>query len=337
MLAKGDFEDASDTTGQHKRMSGASQTSPGTAAKKSANENEDSARSLLGHIPEGPQGILEQTSPIPSTKPSKDGWDKFAAMSSFISALLVAAIGGYFTYTYNSSQSARDTAAKDQQNRIAEIQTVGQFMPYLLAPEEHKKQMAIFAISLLGNKELAAKLNAYSPSPGTVAAISTINSAGPPQQAATTAMTSEGAGHTILLDGFRYYANSALSFSKAKVVPWGSEGADIEVANPDLKNGGTAVFFVENDTPPYTAREFPAGRTPANGGIIKMSQTSLEQVVEAPASGYAVHYFIPEAGGVYCVRTWDGLHYAKLHVLDVSRDRIAFEWVFQPNGTRSFP
>jgi len=41
-------------------------------------------------------------------------------------------------------------------------------------------------------------------------------------------------------------------------------------------------------------------------------------------------------GGVYCVRTRDGGHYAIIKVTAVSGSSLSFTWEYQPNGSRRF-
>ena len=48
----------------------------------------------------------------------KDAWDKFSAISTFLSGVLIAIIGLYFTHTYNERQSQRDAALKEQQIQV---------------------------------------------------------------------------------------------------------------------------------------------------------------------------------------------------------------------------
>ena len=99
-------------------------------------------------------------------KKTKDNWDRFGSIGPFLSGLVVAAVGLYFTHNYNN-----------QQLRLSEIQTVERFIPRLLGPQE-EKEIAIIAISAMGNTELATKLAARYPSPGTQAALQTLVNTG---------------------------------------------------------------------------------------------------------------------------------------------------------------
>ena len=56
--------------------------------------------------------LLEQTAT--ETK-SKDPWDKFAAVSTFVSSVIIALIGLYFTHSYNQAESARRTLQEARQ------------------------------------------------------------------------------------------------------------------------------------------------------------------------------------------------------------------------------
>ena len=108
---------------------------------------------------------------------NKDFWDKFSSLSTFLSSVLIAGIGLYFTNTYNERQSQRDLDWKKEQNRIAEIQTVEKFIPHLTGSEESKK-VAILTISSLGNTELATQIAQLYGTQGTVSALTSIATKG---------------------------------------------------------------------------------------------------------------------------------------------------------------
>lgn len=104
----------------------------------------------------------------------KDFWDKIASVSAFLSSVVIAALGAYFTHTYQMQQDERSAALRDQELRILRVQTLEQFIPYLKGAEEEKRA-AIIAISALGDVELATKFASLSPSPGTLAALSDLS------------------------------------------------------------------------------------------------------------------------------------------------------------------
>lgn len=139
-------------------------------------------------------------------------------------------------------------------------------------------------------------------------------------------------GSVTLYDGFTVRGQNAFDFATQKIRPWGEMPADIGVANPPPATG-KALFFLNFDSPPYTNPIDPS-HEPRNAGIIQMSGT-FDSITEAPTTGYLPHYVSPTTDGVYCVRTHDGQHYAKIRVTVWSQDRVSFDYVYQANGTRN--
>jgi hypothetical protein len=86
----------------------------------------ENLQSLLEHFLDRVQQTAEIAfSKRPTKKPEKDGWDKFSAVSSFISGLLVAAVGGYFTFSYNAAQSSRDQAVRINRTVLQRFRPLG--------------------------------------------------------------------------------------------------------------------------------------------------------------------------------------------------------------------
>jgi hypothetical protein len=141
-------------------------------------------------------------------------------------------------------------------------------------------------------------------------------------------------GNVTIYNGFRFYNQSVFNFSTQKIESWGSQTADLGVANPGGDNN-LAVIFLANDAPPYTDPT-SSKHGIENSGIREMPTANLDDVKECPASDYKIHYFQPQLGGVYCVRTRDGRHWAKIKVAVLAPDRIAFDYVYQPSGARTF-
>jgi hypothetical protein len=110
-------------------------------------------------------------------KKEKDSWDKFSALSTFLSTVIIALIGSVFTFVYNLNESNRNRILKEQEMRVSRIQTLEKFIPHLNGSEQEKR-LAILAISSLGDAELATKLAALYPSEGTVAALKDIATSG---------------------------------------------------------------------------------------------------------------------------------------------------------------
>ncbi|MES2444770.1 MAG: serine protease [Pseudomonadota bacterium] len=109
-----------------------------------------------------------------SAEPVKDFWDKLAAASGLVSGIMVALIGFYATGIYNKRQKAAEERRRDQEILVAQIQTVEKYLPYLSGTDEAAKSVALVAISLLGNPELAIKLAAALHGPGATNALTTI-------------------------------------------------------------------------------------------------------------------------------------------------------------------
>lgn len=127
-------------------------------------------------------------------------------------------------------------------------------------------------------------------------------------------------------------------FSTGTVVPLNFElfTGDVVLMNQTdqtkTPTTNAAMLFATNDTPPYGG-----GRdTGARAGIVEVQAHDLDEVKEAPPSGYTFHWFPVKVGGVYCIRTRDGLHYAKIQIRDLTSKTIDFDWVYQPTETRNF-
>jgi hypothetical protein len=97
----------------------------------------------------------------------KDMWDRVPAISTFVSGVIIAAIGLYFTHSYNSRQND----ARAYEARVQEMQTVEKFIPHLIGTDEAAKKGAIIAVATLGSPQLASRLGALYASPGTIDAI----------------------------------------------------------------------------------------------------------------------------------------------------------------------
>jgi hypothetical protein len=280
-----------------------------------------------------------------SKKPGKDKWDKASVITSFISGVLIALVGGAFTLLYHK----QDSDMKTRQIEVNKVDLVSKFMPYLVesgaSDQDHLRNRihAIRMFDILHDRDLSFKIAQEFSSVETLAALNQIlhpndNSFGKdiaevkvdrPSESSTDSDLSSG--QTVLYDGFQNYKISAFSFATLRIWPWGTRQVDIAVANPDPLHSD-AIFFVNNDSPPYIPAN--AGGITAHAGIIKMPEQNLQDVKEAPNGEYAFHYFKPEILAVYCIRTWDEKHWAKIQIISLTKDRIEFKWVYNKSGTR---
>jgi alpha/beta hydrolase family protein DUF900 len=105
---------------------------------------------------------------------TKDVWDKFAAISTFMSSVIIALIGIYFTYSYNKAESVRRELSEMRQHQINELEVVVKFMPYLTGNDENAKRTSITAIKSLAGVELAAVMAELHPSTGTAEGLEAI-------------------------------------------------------------------------------------------------------------------------------------------------------------------
>jgi hypothetical protein len=138
-------------------------------------------------------------------------------------------------------------------------------------------------------------------------------------------------GSVILRDGFQFFDQSGYQFSTDSIVAWNAASADILVAKQQGQS--TAGFFIPYDAEGYKHPDWDKG---ASGGIKRVPGTQIGSVRECPTDGYRHHWFSPEKGGLYCLRTRDGKHFAVIRVDTVDEDRIGFEFIFQPNSSSRF-
>jgi len=97
--------------------------------------------------------------PLRGAPAEKDLWDKLSAMSGFVSGVLVAIIGGAFTFFWHENESRRSAELQPHQNLIGEIQTFEKFLPYLDGTEAKITLGLVGILSL--NKQLGAGVVAY--------------------------------------------------------------------------------------------------------------------------------------------------------------------------------
>jgi len=122
-------------------------------ADKNILMNEDLAKP--DNRTEKPESKQENNSPKwdPRDQPEKDFWEKFSSISTFLSTVLVALVGGFFTYTFNHREA-------EHQRSIQETQTVAQLMPYLTSNDQNTRRTAFMAVKVLQDTKLMADLAA---------------------------------------------------------------------------------------------------------------------------------------------------------------------------------
>jgi esterase/lipase superfamily enzyme len=91
-------------------------------------------------------------------KPDKDGWDKFDLIGKFLAGVLVVAVGGIFTYLYNSSQQEKDHELSTEKQQTYQLEPVTKFLPYISSEKEEVRRTAILGVQILVGTEIATKL-----------------------------------------------------------------------------------------------------------------------------------------------------------------------------------
>lgn len=178
------------------------------------------------------------------TAPNKDGWDKLTASSSvltFISSLLIAAVGGYFTYSYNQrqialneTQSKHDSDTKEQANRVLELEAIQKLIPVLTSKDENQKTAALIAIQDLAHPDLAAHLAVLFKGQGSVQYLQQAAQSGSPK----TKQTAVQALWNIATNGPG--VDSQLASKALSQILNLTKGSVVRITNPDPDGSSTA-------------------------------------------------------------------------------------------------
>jgi S1-C subfamily serine protease len=94
----------------------------------------------------------------PKEAGGKDAWDKFAAISTFLSGIVVALVGIVATAVYNARQQASQDQQKTHELAVQRVQTVESLLPHLASSDPKLRLGALDAIAALGDEALATKL-----------------------------------------------------------------------------------------------------------------------------------------------------------------------------------
>lgn len=84
----------------------------------------------------------------------KDFWDKLGASTG----LLVALVGGVFSFLYSYHQSQADKITEAHQEKLQEVQTVGTFMPYLVGNDDAAKSIALAEVQSILSAKAAVQI-----------------------------------------------------------------------------------------------------------------------------------------------------------------------------------
>lgn len=92
--------------------------------------------------------------------PKRDFWDKLSLFSGVISAIVIALVGGIFTYLYNQRQLELNEIQKKQEHLVSQAKTTADLIAHLASEDQRKRKTALVIISVLGNPQLSANLAA---------------------------------------------------------------------------------------------------------------------------------------------------------------------------------
>jgi hypothetical protein len=90
---------------------------------------------------------------------SKDIWDKFSAVSTFLSGVLIAAAGLVVSAWFNDRQTKRDEVFKAQQSQIQKVEATSKILP-MLADDKTRKVGVLMISELSGDCVYATRLAA---------------------------------------------------------------------------------------------------------------------------------------------------------------------------------
>lgn len=101
---------------------------------------------------------VKSSGPERKESPGKDGWDKFASISTFLSGIVVALVGIAATTVYNMRQLDAQKLQKNNEIAVQRVQTVEKLLPHLASNDPKLRLGALDAIAALGDEALAARL-----------------------------------------------------------------------------------------------------------------------------------------------------------------------------------
>lgn len=213
---------------------------------------------------------------LKTSEKKTDHWQRLSSLSgvfTFISSVLIAGVGWYFTNTYNERQleHSSQVAIQEQQNRryqnrLLEMQTVEKMIPHL-TDSESTKQVALIAISTLASREIAIQIARTYGGQGSIDALEQLakDESGAGAAPATSALTSIAARESSGFGGAaRQALANVLEGTERSVVRLGSEGFTVCNGFVVDRKGGwivTPKYCVERSEARELTLSFEDGRT----------------------------------------------------------------------------
>jgi len=81
----------------------------------------------------------------------KDWLEELGIIGNILSAIIVAIVGGIFTYFYQRGQAALEC----ERMQIAELNAVSRLLPHLVSDNEQLKRFALQSLTSLGSARIA--------------------------------------------------------------------------------------------------------------------------------------------------------------------------------------
>jgi hypothetical protein len=123
---------------------------------------------VLAQVASQLRDLTELKDKLSKAEKKKDLWDKMGTLSTFLSTVVVAAVGLVVNHAYQERQDARAAILRTQEIQVSRIEVVQSFMTYLTGTDERGRLAAYAAIRALGEAELAIELAKALSSAGTV-------------------------------------------------------------------------------------------------------------------------------------------------------------------------
>lgn len=84
----------------------------------------------------------------------KDFWDKLGASTG----LLVAIVGGVFSFLYSYHEARQDSITQAHEEKLQQVQTVGTFMPYLVGTDDAARSLALSEVEDILSSRTAIRI-----------------------------------------------------------------------------------------------------------------------------------------------------------------------------------
>ena len=220
----------------------------------------------------------------------KDSWDKFSTVSTLLSTILIAAVGGYFTHRFEERQA-------EAQRKIQETQAVAQLMQYLTGTDQQQKR-AFVAIKVLGNTKLMVDLAASDPrAAGAREALRDVefHAADPKDRDLAISLLSQFEFAPSCALPFQEVARShAIDFSDHSCGMWGNSPSDrLRLQNFVKNNFCAGTAFRDMTATDFVTLQQRADATGVGGGNIAglpKDRTALKKVANTLGEGTAVRF-----------------------------------------------